>query len=287
MCRLVAYLGRPILMQKLLIEPKNSLINQSFDAKELEEPLNGDGFGVGWYNHVLSTRPGRFVSMTPAWNNQNLRSIAHLVKSTCFMAHVRAASVGELTETNCHPFTYKDLLMMHNGDAPDFPRMKRPLRTLFTDEAYLWIRGQTDSEHLFALFVDALNKRSQTAEMTADLMADALEDMVGTLENLKREHGITDNAYLNMVVTDGERMVGMRYISNPEDTPLSLYYSQGLSYECKDGVCQMVPSEGSNRSMMIVSEKLTDYAEDWRPIPVNHFIMFYKDFTVKLRPVKV
>ena len=55
MCRLVAYLGRPILMEKLLIEPKNSLINQSFNAKEIEEPLNGDGFGVGWYNHILST----------------------------------------------------------------------------------------------------------------------------------------------------------------------------------------------------------------------------------------
>jgi len=287
MCRLVAYLGRPILMEQLLIEPKNSLINQSYDAKELEEPLNGDGFGVGWYNHVLSTRPGRFVSITPAWNNQNLRSISRLVKSTCFMAHVRAASVGELTETNCHPFTHRDLLMMHNGDAPEFSKMKRALTKQLSDDLYLWIRGQTDSEHLFALFVDALNKRAENKAMTADLMADALEDMARTIEELKREHGITDNAYFNMVVTDGERMVGMRYISNPEDTPLSLYYSEGLRYECKDGVCHMVPSEGHNRSMMIVSERLTEFGEDWRPIPVNHFIMFYKDFTVRLRPIVV
>lgn len=291
MCRLVAYLGRPVLMEKLLIEPKNSLINQSYDAKELDEPLNGDGFGVGWYNHVLSTRPGRFVSITPAWNNQNLRSISPLVKSTCFMAHVRAASVGELTETNCHPFTYKDLLMMHNGDAPQFSKLKRSLGTLLSDELYNWVRGQTDSEHLFALFVDALNKRVENGqEMTADLMADALQDMTRTLEDLKRKHGVEDNAYFNMVVTDGERMVGMRYVSNPEDKPLSLYYSEGLRYECKDGVCEMIPSEGNNRSMMIVSEKLTDLSEteqQWRPIPVNHFVLFYKDFTVKLRKIEV
>jgi glutamine amidotransferase len=47
MCRLLAYLGTPIIIDKLLYQPKNSLITQSFDSKEREEPLNGDGFGIG------------------------------------------------------------------------------------------------------------------------------------------------------------------------------------------------------------------------------------------------
>jgi predicted glutamine amidotransferase len=33
----------------LLYSPKNSLILQSYKSKERKEPLNGDGFGVGWY----------------------------------------------------------------------------------------------------------------------------------------------------------------------------------------------------------------------------------------------
>lgn len=288
MCRLVSYLGRPTLMEKLLIEPKNSLINQSFNAKELDEPLNGDGFGVGWYNHVLSEKPGLFTSITPAWNNRNLRSIAPLVKSTCFMAHVRAASVGELNETNCHPFVRNQFLMMHNGDAPEFQKIKRGLRAKLSNELYNWIKGQTDSEHLFALFQDALNRRLESGAMlTADLVAEALQEMVQQMEDLLLEAGVHDNAYLNMVVTDGERMVGMRYISNPTDQPLSLYFSEGSKYECIDGVCHMLPAEEGQRSLMIVSEKLTEFTEDWRPIPVNHCVLFYKDLSVKLRPLNV
>jgi glutamine amidotransferase len=285
MCRLVAYLGRPILMEKLLIEPKNSLINQSFNALEIEEPLNGDGFGVGWYNHILSDFPGTFKSITPAWSNENLRSIAPLVKSSCFMAHVRAASVGTLSEANCHPFTYKQFLMMHNGDAPQFPKMKRAIREQLSDETYNWIKGQTDTEHLFAMFVDELNSRLAITELTGDLMADALQAMVSRMEKLKDKLQITESAYLNMVVTDGERMVGMRYISNAEDDALSLYYSEGSRYECIDGVCHMLPTEDGQKSLMIVSEKLTDFAKDWREIPKNHCVIFSKDLTVKLKPI--
>jgi glutamine amidotransferase len=119
-------------------------------------------------------------------------------------------------------------------------------------------------------------------------MADALNAMVVRLENLIKKHGIDESAYLNMVVTDGERMVGLRYVSNanPEHA-LSLYYSEGSRYECVDGACHMIPSEGDDRSMMIVSEKLTDFREDWKPVPVNNMILFYKDFTIKIKPVAV
>ena len=43
MCRLLAYLGTPIIVDKLLYEPKNSLVNQSINAREIEEPLRAAG----------------------------------------------------------------------------------------------------------------------------------------------------------------------------------------------------------------------------------------------------
>lgn len=76
MCRLMAYKGTPILLDELLYKPKNSLINQSINAKELEEPLNGDGFGVGWYTQAISPEPATFVSLNPAWSNRNLHNPA-------------------------------------------------------------------------------------------------------------------------------------------------------------------------------------------------------------------
>src|SRR3954463_15117127 len=103
MCRLLAYKGVPITMDKLILEPKNSLIHQSFDAKEIEEPLNGDGFGVGWYVPELSIEPAVFVSTLPAWSNRNLKNLAKHIKAPCLFAHVRAASFGDTSEANCHP----------------------------------------------------------------------------------------------------------------------------------------------------------------------------------------
>ena len=111
MCRLMAYMGSPIIIDKLLYQPKNSLINQSINAKELEEPLNGDGFGIGWYVADVNYEPVTFVSINPAWSNRNLRNLAPKIRTECFIAHVRAASVGEVSESNCHPFQYKNLLM--------------------------------------------------------------------------------------------------------------------------------------------------------------------------------
>ena len=66
MCRFIAYLGRPIIVDELLVKPTNSLVHQSFDAGEMEKPLNGDGFGLGWYLRHIDVRPGLFRSIIPA-----------------------------------------------------------------------------------------------------------------------------------------------------------------------------------------------------------------------------
>src|SRR6266511_3452483 len=73
MCRFLCYRGPEILLSDLLYRPTNSLIRQSFHAKERTEPLNGDGFGVGWYAPQISSTPCIFASVTPAWSNQILR----------------------------------------------------------------------------------------------------------------------------------------------------------------------------------------------------------------------
>ncbi|MEL0046425.1 MAG: class II glutamine amidotransferase, partial [Deltaproteobacteria bacterium] len=81
MCRFTLYLGPPVRMSTLLTEPQHSLIRQSFDSKERSEPLNGDGFGVGWYSPRLHSQPAQLHEITPAWNKQKLESISRVVAS--------------------------------------------------------------------------------------------------------------------------------------------------------------------------------------------------------------
>jgi glutamine amidotransferase len=286
MCRLLAYKGSPIVMDQLLYQPKNSLINQSFAAQEIEEPLNGDGFGIGWYSPQLSPNPAVFVSMSPAWSNRNLRSLAPRIESTCFFAHVRAASFGDTSESNCHPFHYKEFLMMHNGNIGGFDLFKRQLRRGLSDKIYSWIKGQTDSEHFFAIFLEGMEKLGPNYTVI-DMQQQVLVALQ-QVQDWKKELGVTeDETYLNTVISNGKFMVGTRYYSGTDREPLSLYVSEGSRYVCEDGVCHMLPMDPKNHAILIVSEKLTEVAPDFKKIPANHFVRVDENSKVQFEAIKL
>ena len=160
MCRFVVYCGgKRLLLADLLTNPKHSIIKQSLDSKErIVSPVNGDGFGVGWYdNSSNDSTPCVFVGTTPAWNNSNLHRLANHISSHLIFAHIRAASPGSPTnESNCHPFVYGKLMFMHNGDIPVFPSIKRKMMMLFPEHIFATIQGSTDSEFCFCLFLAML-----------------------------------------------------------------------------------------------------------------------------------
>lgn len=283
MCRLMAYQGSPVTLDTLLYQPRHSLIKQSYDAREIEEPLNGDGFGVGWYQHQLTPEPAVFVSIFPAWSNRNLKSLAPVIRSSSIFAHVRAASFGDISEANCHPFKFNNYIMMHNGSIEGFDAIKRPLRNLLTNELYSWIKGQTDSEHFFALLMQNLPQTEGT--LTVEELSNTVSRTILELEKLKDSEGVNLPTYLNTVVTDGRVMVGTRYLSRTHEDPLSLYWSEGSQYICEAGVCRMEPLTSENKSVLIVSEKLTTRKEDWHKVPPQHMVLVDQHQKVTLKSI--
>jgi len=278
----MAYKGTPIIIDKLLYQPKNSLINQSFHAREIEEPLNGDGFGVGWYVPELNYEPITFVSVNPAWNNRNLRNLAPKIKTDCMIAHVRAASVGDVSESNCHPFQYKNILMAHNGGVEDFGKIKRHLRNPLSDDLYNWIRGQTDSEHLFAFLLQELFTNHKS--ISPDSVVDSFEHTFRELKKLMAKYGVIEPAYLNMIFTNGLFFVGTRYCTDPKEEPLTLYHSEGSRYVVEDGITRMFAPEDDDHAVLVVSEKLTD-DDNWTMIPKNHLVMVEQTLNVRIKPI--
>lgn len=286
MCRFLAYLGAPIAMAELLYQPANSLILQSVKAKEREEPLNGDGFGVGWYSPEIETTPCVFTSVTPAWSNENLRRLAPHIASPCFFAHVRAASPGmRVSEENCHPFQHRRYLWMHNGSVGGFRAIKRTLRRWLPDPLYHAIGGSTDSEHAFAVFLAELGDTD--AERGVSELARALTRTVERLEGWRAEAGVDEPSYYNFVVTDGESMVAIRYVSDPALEPMSLYYVAGLKYECRDGSCRMVEASPREHAVIVSSEPLTEKREDWVRVAANHMVTVGPQLGVEVHALPV
>ena len=285
MCRFVAYIGRPMLMDELIIKPKNSLINQSVHASEMEETLNGDGFGVAWYDHDIHPEPGLFVSVRPAWNDQNLNYLAQKIKSNCFFAHVRAANVGWVSEVNCHPFHYKNLAFMHNGQIGGFGKLKRHIRNELDDEMYNWIKGQTDSEHLFALFLHFWNRSSRQG--TAYEMADVLQETLNYLMWLAKKENIDERQYINVVLTDGRRMVSARFTDDVPENASTLYYSKGSKYICEENMCKMRDTDDpSDKAVLIVSERLTRDDDQWNLLPAKHILVVDADLKTSVQEVR-
>lgn len=280
MCRLAAYLGPELFISSLVTEPKHSLIHQSYHARERVEPLNGDGFGIGWYAPLSCDRPAVFKEVSPAWNNMNLRELARVTRSTCIFAHVRAATIGgQLSRTNCHPFSWKKYLFMHNGTVFEFEKIKRPLRKQLTDETYSLIQGSTDTEHIFALFVDRIK---EIAAPTLNDLADALRSSIATIEQFKEQMEIDIPSTLNLVLSDGSRMIATRYISKGAGSN-SLYYSLADCFYCKDGECCM---DKGSRAFLVVSEPL-DSSISWQKVENNQMILVDEHRKILLRDIQL
>lgn len=287
MCRFIAYAGAPLLLADLLYRPVNSLIMQSYKARERAEPLNGDGFGVGWYAPEIDPTPCVQRSIAPAWSNRNLQNLAAKMRATCLFAHVRAASPGMLVaETNVHPFTYDRFMWMHNGAVADFHKIKRRLRAGLKDEFYNMIQGTTDSEHAFALFLN--NLQVPFGEARASDIQSALISTIDGLNELTREAGIVEASFYNFAVTDGQTIIVSRYCSADTAPGASLHVARGRRFEClPGGLCDMhtVAEEERAAAVIIASERLTDDETDWLDVPDNHTVTVLPDSSVRMEQI--
>jgi len=258
MCRWLAYSGSPILLEELLYKPAHSLIDQSRHARMGAETTNGDGFGIGWYS--TEPTPALFKGIGPAWSDRNLREISSHVRSQLFFAHIRASTGTAVQETNCHPFRFEQWLWMHNGMISDFHRVKRDLTYAVDPSLYSHIEGSTDSEVMFYL---ALTFGLQ------DDAPQAVERMVGLVEEVGRKAGIEHPIQMTVATSDGDRTWAFRYSSQHQSR--SLFYTstvQTLRETYPDNpVLELV----SDETRIIVSEPLGDLPGVWNEVPESTY----------------
>ena len=267
MCRFIAYLGRPIPINNVIVKPKYSLIQQSRHAKESYVTVNGDGFGVAWYQPEVHHDPAVFTSILPAWNDVNLQNIADQIASPCVLGHVRSAEEGGISQQNCHPFRHKKWLLMHNGRVIGFNQIKLELYKLMAPEYFESIKGQTDSEALFALWLTCYQRQSQNAQG----MMDAWREVFSHVECLQDAKGIKGRTFINTLLSNGQCLLASRY--SRIDEPLSLYYSAGNGFVLKeDESFHMQPTKGTVQAVLIASERSTAHRDEWQEVPKAHFV---------------
>ena len=254
MCRFAAYLGPRIRLADFLRGPPHSLERQSWDARELREArLNADGYGFGWYE--AGRHPLVYVSTRPIWNDINLESLGRGLVSGLWLANVRSATPGQaVTESNTQPFRDGSFLYMHNGFLQGFgPEMAAELLALLPSERRGEVRGDTDSEYLFALLREQLRQHHGLLVAFRALCAQ-LRALLGRR-----------TALLNLLLSDGLQFFVLRHAVHGSCP--SLYYSEG--------------DPDYPGALLIASEKLTR-ARGWRAIPPHHLLTARRGRPVRL-----
>ncbi len=205
MCRWLAYQGTPIYIDELVYQPDHSLIQQSLDARKAVTRVNADGFGLGWYTEKPS--PGLFHEVLPAWGDDNLRSLAHHIRSHRFMAHVRSSTGAQVSRANCHPFVFGNWMFLHNGQIGDFERVRFELECSLPEALYLKRLGSTDSELIFLLML-----KNGPIESPVE----AIRATIAEIEYICNSKKVLDPFKASICLSDGKQIWVVRYSTDKQ-----------------------------------------------------------------------
>jgi len=198
MCRILGYVGPPVALDDLLFAPPFSLRFQAHTPRMQEVGrINADGWGVGWYDRSVRPEPARYRTATPMWADARFAGIAPLIRTDLCVAAVRNASPGSpVEETGNSPFVAGRYLFTHNGYVVGFREgLGVQLRRALSERREGDIIGSADSEVLFAMVLDRLDKGAS--------MPDAIAAVVAEL------HELTTGRF-NFMLTDGHVIVATR-----------------------------------------------------------------------------
>jgi len=292
-CRALAYLGQPVLLDHLLYQPDSALVKQAYMPKMLHM-LNLAGFGLKAWDQASfdAMRPYSYASTSLPVFDRNLKSLAEKVRPTCVLAHVRGVTYStdvEISLQNVHPFHFAGfrLALAHNGDLARMRDMRPDLARHIRPDIAAMISGTTDSEWIYALIASQLDDPRGAIE--AAELVQAVDRALAIIREARAHHGIDTSSSVNLFITTGAQIAAVRYCFDfgcyrTEDPArvheanlnfLSLWYTSGREYGHHDGEWKMIGGADTADSIMIASEPLTRDTSTWLEVP--EYSMIYAD----------
>lgn len=172
------------------------------NALRIQSKEHPDGWGLGWYENGA---PRVVRSLTPAHGDGEFEKLSQFVRATTVLAHVRKASIGKVAPENTHPFQRGPWLFAHNGTLPGWERGRSLLEELIAPSLRSELRGETDSERCFFLFLTQLRARCDLEQADAPSAAAALAKAVAmAVDACGRDSSTT------FLATDGRLLLACR-----------------------------------------------------------------------------
>lgn len=232
------------------------------------------GWGIGFYQggEVLMRR--RPVDDHEAIDVAN---VASDVRADLLLGHVRSATVGSLRTENTHPFRYRQWLFAQTGTLPSFESIRERLVASVPEFLRSSIRGETDAEILFYVFLSFLHDagRLNDALTAPSQVRDALRSSVAVVDSMAAEVG-GEPSRVNVMIADGEHVfalhrgaqMGYRLFAGSEDAEALIGDDLGLRRKTPE-LAQMrftlLASDVEDESSMAASSPA--FQSRWNVVP--------------------
>ena len=231
----------------------------------------GEAHGDGWGAAALEGEQLRIHRSTlPAHADPRFAALASSLATTLMLAHVRQASVGQVSIENTHPFAHGRWAFAHNGTLQNFAAGRARLLAAIPRDLQAQIAGQTDSEHIFYLLLGKIRAFAGSLDdaVSPDALIATLSGSLHLLDAWFPAHN-GEQTKLNFLLTDGRLLT-------------ATCWKHSLHVLDADG-----PEIATNlgQSLMIASEPTSD--GPWQPVADRSLLVVDKQLHVHRSPIDV
>ncbi len=160
------------------------------------------GWGLGFY------QGGEVLIRRRPIDEREEIDVAQLgadVRGDVVVGHVRQATVGNLRTENTHPFRYRQWLFAQTGTISAFDQVRERLLGSVPEFLRAGIRGDSDAEILFHVFLSFLHDAGKLNDAVVDrgVVREALRGSLSLVDTISAEVG-GGSAEVNVVVSNGD-----------------------------------------------------------------------------------
>lgn len=298
MCRVLSYLGKPLLLENLIDKSSNSLITQSYDPKfmnDLKNNLSGCGFITWNQAKALKQEPLLYKTKNVPFYDYNFMRLIRNLYSDCTIAHIRGNGLNDkaiVIDNNAHPFLFPEasIALAHNGTLSGLNAIKPDLSQIIHPKYLHAIRGTTDSEWIYATLLSHLPSVKNRSYRATEVV-NALQDTYQTIRRYRKKRQVTTPSPVNLFISNGQFIIIARFVYDFGNYTQALYstqlyyhslwYTYGDSYVEKETEYAMQP--GKNTSVLFASEPLTTNTTGWLEVPEYSIISVERQAKQQLR----
>lgn len=217
------------------------------NALRFQSHRHPHGWGIGWY---AADGPHVRRGILPAHADDSFVEAGRQVRSRVVVAHVRDASVGPVHHENTHPFLFGTWLLAHNGTVAryqDDAEVRAALGAEIDPDLRAEIRGDTDSEQIFYLFLTRLRGAGGLLAPSVDAVKAALAAVTALVVRVA-DPGAAKPSSLNLLVTDGRILAACR----------------------RGRTLQLAADTGPRHAFVVASERIGEGS--WEEVPEGGFV---------------